>query len=221
METTKDERPVAKRLRNRNIFEDEEEFGAVVENFFMAEAKRQRRTGNLISENLVSKSSQRNLKFSMYLPQNREMEKMKTKPGNEKTKSFQKKGKETMMKETIKSLPVEILVKIFNFLSNHDIRFGASLACKKFYKICRDESLIPVKDLSINGGKKNEWEWRKFDAVSKIIQKSKDLTFLKINALNPVHVSRLLSIALQSCPKLSQVEIFDTPTKQIGKYFGF
>ena len=50
METTKDERPVAKRLRNRNIFEDEEEFGAVVENFFMAEAKRQRRTGNLIWE---------------------------------------------------------------------------------------------------------------------------------------------------------------------------
>ena len=221
METTKDERPVAKRIRNRNIFEDEEEFGAVVENFFMAEAQRQRRTGNLISENLVSKSSQRNLKFSMYLPQNREMEKMKTKPNNEKTKSFQKKGKETMMKETIKSLPVEILVKIFNFLSNHDIRFGASLACKEFYKICRDESLVPVKDLCINGGKKNEWEWRKFDAVSKIIQKSKDLTFLKINALNPVHVSRLLSIALQSCPKLSQVEIFDTPTKQIGEYFGF
>ena len=67
METTKDERPVAKRIRNRNIFEDEEEFGAVVENFFMAEAKRQRRTGNLNSE------------------------------------------------KTIKSLPVEILVKIFNF----------------------------------------------------------------------------------------------------------
>ena len=108
METTKDERPVAKRLRNRNIFEDEEEFGAVVENFFMAEAQRQRRTGNLISENLVSKSSQKNLKFSMYLPQNREMEKMKTKPGNEKTKSFQKKGKETMMKETIKSLPIAL-----------------------------------------------------------------------------------------------------------------
>ena len=97
----------------------------------------------------------------------------------------------------------------------------APLACKEFYKICRDESLVPVKDLCINGGKKNEWEWRKFDAVSNIIQKSKDLTFLKINALNPVHVSRLLSIALQSCPKLSQVEIFDTPTKQIGEYFGF
>ena len=173
METTKDERPVAKRIRNRNIFEDEEEFGAVVENFFMAEAKRQRRTGNLNSE------------------------------------------------KTIKSLPVEILVKIFNFLSNHDIRCGVSLACKEFYKICRDESLVPVKDLRINGGKKNEWEWRRFDAVSEIIKNSKDLTSLKINALNPVLASRLLSVALQSCPKLSQLEILDTMTKQISEYFRF
>ena len=57
------------------------------------------------------------------------------------------------------------------------------------------------------------------------IQKSKDLTFLKINALNPVLASRLLSVALQSCPKLSQLEIlkeFDqTLTKQIGEYFRF
>ena len=62
-----------------------------------------------------------------------------------------------MMRETTKSLaelkamPIEVLVKIFNFLSNHDIRCGVSLACKQFYKICEDESLVPVKDLCIYG----------------------------------------------------------------------
>ena len=45
------------------------------------------------------------------------------------------------------SLPVEVLVKIFNYLPNQDIRCGVSLACKMFYEICRDESLVPVKDL--------------------------------------------------------------------------
>ena len=51
-------------------------------------------------------------------------------------------------------LPVEILVKIFNFLPNRDIRCGVSLACTKFQEICQDESLVPVKDLCIYGDKK-------------------------------------------------------------------
>ena len=64
----------------------------------------------------------------------------------------------TMMKEAsksapeeLKALPVEVLVKIFNFLPNRDIRCGVSLACKRFYEICQDESLVPVKDLCIYG----------------------------------------------------------------------
>merc|ERR1719510_2345044 len=64
-----------------------------------------------------------------------------------------------MMKETTKPLaeskifpfPVEVWVKIFNYLRNHDIRFGVSLVCKKFHEICQDELLVPVKDLCIYG----------------------------------------------------------------------
>ena len=51
----------------------------------------------------------------------------------------EKRKKSAMTKEVTKSmimelkdLPNEILVKIFNFLPNHDIRCGVSLACKKF-----------------------------------------------------------------------------------------
>ena len=47
-------------------------------------------------------------------------------------------------------MPNEILVKIFNFLPNHDVRFGISLACKRFHEICQDETLVLVKDLCIN-----------------------------------------------------------------------
>ena len=68
------------------------------------------------------------------------------------------KRKKTMMKETtkpllaeLKALPVEVLVKIFNCLPNHDIRRGVSLVCKKFYELCQDESFVPVKDLCIYG----------------------------------------------------------------------
>ena len=63
-----------------------------------------------------------------------------------------------MMKKTTKSLiveledlPVEVLVKIFNYLSNRNIRCGVSLVCKRFQEICQDESLVPVKDLCIYG----------------------------------------------------------------------
>merc|ERR1712072_133888 len=88
----------------------------------------------------------------------------------------------------LKYLPVEVLAKIFNFLPNHDIRCGVSLACKKFYEICQDESLVPVKDLCIYGhpedGKSKEkgkqcYSLRNFEAVSDIITRSKNLTLLK------------------------------------------
>ena len=124
------------------------------------------------------------------------------------------------MKETTKSLaemelkalPVEVLVKIFNFLPNHDIRCGVSLVCKKFQEICQDESLVPVKDLCIYGDKKYLWTTN-IEAVSKIIVQSKNLTSLKIKALEPDSVNQLVTIALQACPKLIhlEIEIFETP----------
>ena len=88
------------------------------------------------------------------------------------------KRKKTMIEETTESqanletLPVEILVKIFNFLprsghfcgpsSTYQMQFqgifsGISLVCQKFQKICQDESLVPVRDLCILG-QPVDWE---------------------------------------------------------------
>ena len=160
---------------------------------------------------------------------------MEARTSKEKTKIVDEKGKKTMMKEKTKSLaelkamPVEVLVKIFNYLPNHDIRCGISLACKFFYDICQDQSLVPVKDLCIYGhpdvdgtSKKNSkqccYSLRNFGTVFDTIIQSKNLTCLKIKALSPETVYELVSIALQACPKLTHVEIVETP-KQIGKYF--
>ena len=138
------------------------------------------------------------------------------------------------MKETtkpllteLKELPNEILVKIFNFLPNHDIRCGVSLACKKFKEICQDESLVPVKDLCIYGqpedGKSKKegkqcYSLRNIGAVFDIITQSKNLTYLKIKAMDPESVNELVSTALQACPKLTHLEIIET-SKQIGECF--
>ena len=125
-------------------------------------------------------------------------------------------------------LPVEVLVKIFNFLPNQDIRCGVSLTCKRFYEICRDQSLVPVKDLCIYGqpedgkskkeGKQCCYSLRNIEAVFDIITQSKNLTFLKIKAMDPESVNELVSTALQTCPKLTHLEIIETP-KQIGECF--
>ena len=106
-------------------------------------------------------------------------------------------------------LPVEILVKIFNFLPNHDIRCGVSLTCKIFQKICQDESLVPVKDLCIHGDKQLSYDLRDFEDVSDIIVRSKSLTSLKIKVLNLETAKRLVHIALQACPKLINLEIVE------------
>ena len=147
------------------------------------------------------------------------------------------KRKKTSMKEMTKPLaeskplPIEVLVKIFNFLPNHDIRCGVSLVCKEFYNICQNETLVPVKDLCIYGhpvGPKSKEKGQKgkqvyslspglSGAVADIIRRSKNLTYLKIKALNHETVNELVSIALQACPKLTQLEIIET-NKQLGEY---
>ena len=144
------------------------------------------------------------------------------------------KRKKIMMKETTKSLaelkalPIEVLVKIFNFLPNHDIRCVVSLVCKKFQEICQDESLVPVKDLCIYGhpvgrkskkkGQKGKQNYCLSGAVTDIIRQSKNLTFLKIKALNSENVEDLVAFALQACPKLKHLEIIET-NKQLSEYF--
>ena len=127
-------------------------------------------------------------------------------------------------------LPVEVLAKIFNYLPNHDIRCRISLACKFFYKICQDESLVPVKDLCIYGhpvGRKSKKEGQEGkrhyslsgeEAVFDTIIQSKNLTSLKIKALSTETVNELVLTALHSCPKLTSLEIIDSP-KQLGEYF--
>ena len=128
------------------------------------------------------------------------------------------------MKEMTKSLPelmdlpVEVLAKIFNLLSNQDIRCGVSLACKMFYEICRDESLVPVKDLCIYGDKKLFYHLRDIEAVSDNIVQSKNLTSLKIKALKlDKAATNLVTMALQNCPKLIQLEIVETEEMWEGK----
>ena len=136
-----------------------------------------------------------------------------------------------MMKKTTKSLiaeledlPVEVLVKIFNYLSNRDIRCGVSLVCKRFQEICQDESLVLVKDLCIYGQpmgpeSKDKQQFYGLENIGAVFDvMSKNLTSLKIKALNPKAVGQLVSIALQSCPKLVHLEIIET-NKQLGKYF--
>ena len=92
------------------------------------------------------------------------------------------------------------------------------MTCKKFQEISQDESLVPVKDLCIYGDKKRFYSLRDIEAVNDIIFQSKKLTSLKIKALSPDPVNELVSMALQSCPKLTELEIVETP-KQIGEYF--
>ena len=121
-------------------------------------------------------------------------------------------------------LPVEVLVKIFNYLSNRDIRCGVSLVCKRFQEICQDESLVPVKDLCIYGQpmgpeSKDKQQFYGLENIGAVFDvMSKNLTSLKIKALNPKAVGELVSNALQSCPKLVHLEIIET-NKQLGKYF--
>ena len=53
------------------------------------------------------------------------------------------KEKTELIKETklLEDFPVEVLVRIFNFLPNYNIRCGVSMACKKFQKICQFDFL--------------------------------------------------------------------------------
>ena len=140
---------------------------------------------------------------------------IKEKPSRKSTLEETKTIKEDEKKKSMKimdgsmDLPVEILVKIFNFLPNHDIRCGVSLTCKIFQKICQDESLVPVKDLCIHGDKQLSYDLRDFEDVSDIIVRSKSLTSLKIKALNLETAKRLVHIAFEACPKLIHVEIVE------------
>jgi len=111
-------------------------------------------------------------------------------------------------------MPNEILVKIFNYLPNHDVRFGISLACKRFHEICQDESLVLVKDLCINDAPPilaqfldgpNHYD-QYIKHISEKIVLSKHLTSLKITKMNSESVDELVSIALRNCPKLIYLE---------------
>ena len=129
----------------------------------------------------------------------------------EETKVGRNKRKKTIIKEKTPSLlaelgamPIEVLVKIFNFLPNHDIRCGVSLVCKKFLEICQDESLIPVKDICLHG----LWDDKKKRQVAAIIRNSQKLTSLKIKTLvSDEAVNDLVRIAFQACPQLTHLEI--------------
>ena len=148
---------------------------------------------------------------------------MKKTMANEMVESKARPNKrmKTMIKETtlvlaeLQALPFEVLVKIFNFLPNHDICCGVSLVCKKFLEICQDESLIPVKDICLYGqptdygaGAATVWDDKKKRQVAAIIRNSQKLTSLKIKTLiSDEAVNDLIRIAFQACPQLTHLEI--------------
>ena len=151
-------------------------------------------------------------------------EKLEAKPSKRK-KTMKETTKSLLESESLLIFPTEILAKIFNFLPNQDIRCGVSLVCKKFYEICQNQSLVPVKDLCICGQPtdpkskkkgKQHYILKGREAVHEVIKKSENLTYLKIKAVN--NKSSLVYTALQSCPKLSTLEIIDT-LNQLGEYF--
>ena len=123
--------------------------------------------------------------------------------------------KPLMAQSKVLPFPVEIWAKIFNCLSNRDIRCGISLACTRFHEICQDKSLVPVKDLCIYGDKNASYRLSDFEldflAVSDIIFQSKNLTTLKIIALHLDIANTLVSKALRACPKLNYLQIAETP----------
>ena len=137
-----------------------------------------------------------------------------------------KRRKMAMTKETTESLmkfqdlPVEVLAKIFNFLPSDDIRCRVFLVCKQFYDICQDQSWVPMKGLRIHGHNfksralrrsrgRTLYGLRNITAVSGLIQESRNLTSLKIKGLRYGSVKDLVSIALQACPKLINLEIVE------------
>ena len=131
-----------------------------------------------------------------------------------------KRRKVAMTKETTESLkklqdlPVEVLANIFNFLPSDDIRCRVFLVCKQFYEICQDQSWVPMKGLSIHGHNfksrgRTLHGLRNITAVSGLIQESRNLTSLKIKGLHYGSVKDLVSIALQACPKLIDLEIVE------------
>ena len=149
---------------------------------------------------------------------------------HQKRKAKKIHGTTIPLRETTKSLleskfPTEILAKIFNFLPYQDIRCGVSLVCKKFYEICQDQSLVPVKDLCIYGQPtdpkskkkgKQHYILKGREAVHDVIENSENLTYLKFKAVD--YKFSLVCTALQSCPKLSTLEVIDT-LNQLGEYF--
>ena len=95
-----------------------------------------------------------------------------TTKSQEKLKARPNKRMKTMNKETtpsfseLEALPVEVLVNIFNYLPNRDIRCGVPLVCKKFLEICKNESLVPVKDLCLFGQPFNQKMLHHFHRIS-------------------------------------------------------
>ena len=143
---------------------------------------------------------------------------MEAKSTKEKTSPIKEKTQKAIIMKELMDLPVEVLAKIFNFLPNHDVRCGVSLACKKFHEICQNESLVQVKDLCIYGDKERSFGLRDYEAMSNIIVRSKNLTSLKIKALKlDKAATNLVTMALQNCPKLIQLEIVETEEMWEGK----
>ena len=190
MESSQEERPVAKRLRSRTIFIKED--GPV--------ATKRRRTGNHDSQNLESKVDE-NLK--QLIPLNGEqiiqekqriLEDLKQLQASKSKSQAQILGHQAQIAEIdtrtlqlqdqlkelmdplLTKLPDEILLKILGYLSSYDVLRNVARVSKKFKELSEDPFLI--RKIEMHKGLST------IDQVTgclKVLQTSKNLTFFSFD----------------------------------------
>ena len=102
----------------------------------------------------------------------------------------------------ITSLPDEILLNIFGYLSTYDILRKVSLVCKTFNRITKDPYLI--KEVFVSYERRNFQFSKFYEAISSF----KGLTKLTIWGSNQeLDISVLLHHAFELCPKLCSLAI--------------
>ena len=96
-----------------------------------------------------------------------------------------------------KLLPDEIWLKVFQYLPTHFIRNIIAIVCKRFQRLSRDCSLI--KEIRIT-----ELDQ---DFAYGVLRSAKNVTTLSVNHHKDVEF--LVSIALQFCKKLQNLELIN------------
>ena len=96
-------------------------------------------------------------------------------------------------------LPEETLLHIFGYLSTCQILKNIALVCKRFYRICLDDSLITEMYF---GRKINH---NSLEYAKEVLSRSYNLTKLILQCCENTNL--LIYSAIEFCPKLNHIEI--------------